>query len=341
MQSAPTNPQTPTPVQPAVDRLYRHTRRESWGVAVFLWERDGKRCYRFADGEVRVFKQGFWNLMVPTAAPADGSAAELQRQVRARVAREEGRELLPSVGDQLVLLLKSFPKGFAGQKWLEQHRNHASGKGRRLKRHRDPAIADARKLLDPAELSHEYGRGAWKEIRNRFADLLAGTDLVPAAQAGQVRELEPSSELAAAIIKLAQNPRDADLARLQTAIGNLGGPADSWQLLTAARALLAPDVHLCVRPSVFDLQGKIARSDAGRANFRASKQPSDAAYQRYLEVAHMVRDELRELGHGPTDMLDLHDFVWVTLRPAAHDELERVRGQGDVLRKSMKPRTDA
>jgi hypothetical protein len=44
---------------PNEDALYRHKKREEWGVAVFLWERDGKRAFRFADGETRVFKQGF------------------------------------------------------------------------------------------------------------------------------------------------------------------------------------------------------------------------------------------------------------------------------------------
>ena len=68
-----------SPTAPAIDRLYRHTRRDDWGVAVFLWERDGKRCYRFADGELRTFAQAFWNLLVPTQAPADGSAAAAPR----------------------------------------------------------------------------------------------------------------------------------------------------------------------------------------------------------------------------------------------------------------------
>jgi hypothetical protein len=40
-----------------------------------------------------------------------------------------------------------------------------------------------------------------------------------------------------------------------------------------------------------------------------------------------VPRELTQLGHAPHDMLDLHDFMAVTLRPGARAELERIHLQ--------------
>ncbi|NVB37984.1 hypothetical protein G6O69_09080 [Pseudenhygromyxa sp. WMMC2535] len=289
----------------AEDQFYRHSKRESWGVAVFLWERDEKRAFRFADGEVRVFKKGFYELMVPTEAPGDGSAAQL----RAQVNNAGSKKALPSVGDQLVFLLANYPKGFTGEAWLEKHR----GEGRRLKRHRDPAIAEARELLAHDTLAQLADAGDHEEIMRRWIDVLAGTDLAPSSHLAKLKSMPASADTSAALVEVTRDPgQDGALRRLQVALVGARGPATSWQVLTGTLALLAPVTHLCVRPSVFSTQGSIVIP-----NFKAPSRPNEASYQRYLEVARLVTEELTELGHAPADMFDLYDFAWVTLRPAA------------------------
>jgi hypothetical protein len=301
---------------PDEDALYRHAKRDKWGVAVFLWERDGKRAFRFTDGEVRVFKKGFYGLMVPAPTPEDGSADELRAKVRASAVGK--KEILPTVGDQLVLLLKDYPKGFAGDAWREKHR----GSGRRLKRHRDPAIKQARELLAADRINEMHEHGDYAGVLESLVQVVAGTDLVPSAHVGKLRDTKPTQDFSATIRDVANAPASVTLRQMQAALVGAQGPATSWQILTAPLALLAPHKHLCMRPSVFAVQGKIVL-----ARFNPPKRASETAYQRYLDVAQHVENELTELGHPPADLLDLHDFVWMTLRPAAREELDRIHQQ--------------
>ncbi|PRP91711.1 hypothetical protein ENSA5_52910 [Enhygromyxa salina] len=309
---------------PDQDALYRHSKRDKWGVAVFLWERDGKRAFRFADGEVRVFKKGFYELMVPAPTPADGSADELRAKARASLSGKKV-EIIPTVGDQLVLLLKDYPKGFAGDAWREKHR----GDGRRLKRHRDPAVKEARELLAADRIAELHEHGDYVGVLASLVKVLAGTDLVPSAHVNKLQTTNPTKEFSQTIANMAKDPAGTTLRSIQAGLVGARGPATSWQILTGALALLAPHKHLCVRPSVFAVQGKIVMP-----RFNPPKRASEAAYQRYLDVARHVEDELTELGHPPVDLLDLHDFVWMTLRPAAREELERIHIQNKISTKA-------
>lgn len=310
--------QTDSPDTPDQDALYRHKKREQWGVAVFLWERDGKRAFRFADGETRVFKQGFYGLMVPAPVPADGSADELRAKVRASMSGKKD-EIIPTVGDQLVLLLKDYPKGFAGDAWRDKHR----GSGRRLKRHRDPAVKQARELLAADRIAELHEHGDYSGVLDSLVAVMAATDLVPSAHVNKLKDTKPTRDFSATIRDVAKDPAEATLRMMQAALVGAQGPATSWQILTAPLALLAPHKHMCLRPSVFGVQGRIVMP-----RFNPPKRASEAAYQRYLEVARLVEEELTELGHAPLDLLDLHDFVWMTLRPAAREELDRIHIQG-------------
>lgn len=302
------------------DALYRHEKRDQWGVALFVWERDGKRAFRFADGEVRVFKKGFYEMMIPAATPSDGSADELRALILAGGSGKKG-EIIPSVGDQLVLFLAEYPKGFAGETWQDTHRGQHVEGSRRLKRHRDPQIADAREQLSYERISELTSAGNHAGIRDALVEVLAATDLVPGAQVNALRETKPTRELSLAIQAITRDPENANFGKLQAALVTAQGPASSWPILTAPLSLLAPHKHLCVRPNALMSQGKIVM-----LRFTAPK-ITEAGYQRYLDVARFVQDELTELGHAPSDMLDLHDFMAITLRPGARAELERIHLQ--------------
>ena len=302
---------------PDQDALYRHTKRSQWGVAVFLWERDGKRAFRFADGETRVFKKGFYKLMVPAPAPEDGSAEELRAKVRASMSGKK-EEIIPTVGDQLILLLQDYPQGFEGDAWRDKHR----GSGRRLKRHRDPAVKQAREVLAADRIAGLHEHGDYAGVLGALTEVLTETDLVPSAHIAKLKKTKPTQEFSATILEIVKDPAEATVRQLQAGLVGAQGPATSWQILTAPLALLAPHKHMCVRPSVFAVQGRIVMP-----RFTAPKRASEASYQRFMEVAQLVEDELRALGHPPTDLLDLHDFVWMTLRPAAREELNRIHLQ--------------
>ena len=303
---------------PDADALYRHTKRDQWGVAVFLWERDGKRAFRFADGETRVFKEGFYQMMVPAPSPEDGSGDELRAKVMASAAGANKIELKPTVRDQLMLMLESYPDGFIGEAWRDKHR----GGGRRLKRHRDPAIKEAREILDGERIAELCKHGDYAGVLDSLVKVLSGTDLVPSSPIAKLKTTKPTRDFANAWARITKDPAEANVRQVQTAFVAAQGPATSWQILTAPLALLSPHKHLCVRPSVFGIQGKIVH-----ARFNPPKRANQAAYERYLEVTRLVEEALNEFGHAPPDMLDVYDFAWLTLRPGAKEDLDRVHIQ--------------
>lgn len=314
----PSTHQTPhTPAGSEV-QLYRHQSRQHWGVAAFLWERDGKRGYQFSDGKMRVFKQGFYHLFETAEAPGDGSARAVRRLARlARADDVTEATRLPTLRDQILLFRRSYPKGFFGDAWMAKCRGVGVRKQlKRLKRHRDPAISDAHRL-SVGELKPVIECSDYAAVLDRVIEVLTATNLVPSSHIKKLRKLSPSRELATAVYDwLACEEDDDDADRRFNYLVRQLGAAGTWPIITGLRGLLEPQDHVCVRPSVFAKQAKLLLP-----NFSAEKRPRYKSYIRYLHVANVVRDELTEAGFEPRDLLDVHDFMWETLRPAAREDL--------------------
>lgn len=314
----PRDPQTsPDPTAPI--RLFRHSKRPKWGIAALIWERDGKRGYQFSDGKLRVFKEGFYGLFESATAPGDGSAKTVRRL--ARLAQSENvteATRLPTLRDQIELFRIEFAGGFAGKSWQAKHRGCGSAGKRlkRLKRHRDAAVEEAVKLskveLDAAIANHD-----WVGIHARMIEVASSTDLVPRAQVRKLEKVRPTRELAMALYDWLHTDADevAEDRQFNAFVRELRDAA-GWQLATCFGALVYPDRHTCVRTSSFTLQGKMLLSQ-----FSVGRRPAARDYRRLCHVAEIVRRELTEAELPPADLLDVHDFMWFTLRPAARDSL--------------------
>lgn len=319
-------------MQPAVEQgntsqssntptLYRHTKKKEWGLALLAWEQDGKRGYRFEDGEVRVFKEGYYDLLEEVDAPADQSSpllAELDRQQR-RADKAAGNEPAITFEEQLGVFLEQFPEGFGSKEWLEKHRGQG---GRRLKRHRDSAIAQAQKDLSAEAIDAALASGDLASVQKAALDVVENTDLVTKSQLDPLKRATPTEDFIRTLRNLLYGENeigvrfDAFCRELAT---NSGRPP-SWPLVTAVPSLVQPKDFICIRPSVFKTQ-----ADASSVTVRGTKTPSSRSYGGFLEMAADLRDQLTAAGHPPRDYLDLYDFIWVTLRPSSQEILEKVR----------------
>ncbi|WP_146157182.1 hypothetical protein [Enhygromyxa salina] len=267
---------------------------------------------------MRVFKQGFYHLFQSAEAPGDGSAKAVRRL--ARLARADGvteSTRLPSLRDQILLFRRSFTEGFSGDAWMAKHRGVGRLKRlKRLKRHRDPAISDA-KQLSATELASLIAARDYAQVLDRMIAVAEATNLVPGVHVKKLRKLSPTRELATAVYEWISCEDDNDDAdrRFNYLVRQLGD-AGTWPVVTSLRGLLDPVEHVCVRPSVFSEQAKLLLPV-----FSAEPRPRYKSYVRYLHVANIVRDELGDAGVEPRDLLDVHDFIWDTLRPAAREDL--------------------
>lgn len=311
------------------DRLYQHVKRKQWGMAVLTWERDGKRGYQFEDGELRVFAEGFYKFLEEVEPPPEQAArlmAKLGRQggLGKGDAKDEDRKL--TFEEQLQVFLEQYADGFAGAEWKNGHRGE--GASRRLKRHRDSAAANARELLGKDALDGLIAAGDHAEVLKRMTDIVHGTDLVTRAQAEPVARAKPSAALSEGLrdVLYGEGDYEARFDEYCRLLLEAGRKQLSWPLASSIPALVQPEAHVAVRPTVLAKQAQWAYP-----RLRYSTKPEGRVYTRILTMARTVRDTLTKGGHPPKDMLDVYDFMLATLRPAAQKILDEVRRRAELM----------
>jgi hypothetical protein len=305
--------------------LYVHRKRPRWGFALLAFDHDDKRGYQFEDGKLRLFKRGFYRMLQEVDPPIDKRRPVLEHLNRALGRREarmaSGGELLIPLSEQVALFKEQHPGGFAGEAWTKTMRG--VGAKRTLKRHRDSAVKLARKRLSAGALTRLIEAARYDEVLEALSAVLEQTSLVTAAKLKPLREAPAyrRRQIAEALHELLHGEGALE-QRFERFVASLG--ASSWELATIPLALVYPESHVCIRPSVFKQQ---AIWMAPR--LQHARQPDARCYGRYLEMARAVSAALEGAGIKPQDLLDVHDFIYATLRPAARKLLaERAQQRG-------------
>ncbi|PID38534.1 MAG: hypothetical protein CSA65_00055 [Proteobacteria bacterium] len=304
--------------------LYRHKRRPQWGLGVVLWERNGKRALQFEDGEARVFSADFLGMLEAVDPPFDRTEVAFARLDKARgrseAANRTGQKPVP-LPAQIAYFKQTFEEGFEGEPWRKQMRNAK----RKLKRHRDPTIEAARSELNQPALDELLEAGDHDGVIEALARVLDKSNLVTSKRVSDLRGLSarrrPRAAKALRELLYGEGTVDERFAELASALD-----IDSWELVTAPLALLSPLEHVCVRPSTFRQQALWLAP-----RLKHSARPTAAAYRRYRAMAHELRTKLTEAGLPPTDLLDVHDFIYETLRSSVREEVLEIAANLDAL----------
>lgn len=307
--------------------LFAHTTRKDWGVGVLAWEAGGKRGYLFEDGEERTMASGFHELMRRVEQPnPDQKAAslKLQRVLAARASAHAATGVLggPSFPDQLARFHELYPDGLQDPKWVEDVRGE--GNEQRAPRHRTALAQQAQAQLSAAALDALLGSQKYEQVWELVVSVLSHTDLVPTAQLKKPKAAtsEQQKDLAVAARELLHGkfPYEQRFDRFVTALSAYMSEPAKWELATALSAVAFPNDHVCVHPTVFRLQLKATGSRQ-----TASARPTSAGYTRLLNVARIVAKKLNEHGEVPRDLLDVHDFIRVTMKPPTKVRMSSVR----------------
>lgn len=305
------------------EQLYRHSRKPEWGLALLAWERNGRRAYQFEDGKLRKIREGYYDLVEPVE-PSEGSTetvrASLEAAIQARTEGSQSKARVPvcTFDQQISLFTELYPKGFQDPQWIEDKRGTPEGSS--LKRHREPAIEAAQEVLDPSRASGLIEEGRHAELAESIFDVMAGTNLVPLKHVKALRGLaeEETTQYTEVAFNLVHGDEPFDdrfRVYLKTLARFLGG-RPSWRAATALAALIHPQEQVAVRRSAFARQaGSIAPMG------KYTRKPKVDSYRSYRRVAVGVRQRLEGAGHEPRDLLDVHDFIWTTLRKSALDHL--------------------
>jgi hypothetical protein len=327
MTTSPENGDTERP-----DELYRHVKREEWGFAVLAWDRAGRRAFQFEDGNLRVFANGFQGLVQPVDVPREEARPLLDRLIvmladnDAQAAKERKAKTSKGVGlslnDQVAYFKTQYPTGFYDPKW--RHDVRGEGAKRRLKRHRQTAIADAQDRLSADRLATLMSEQQFGTIYETAISVLKATDLLSPAQLAPVAKLDPSQHQAFARsvrdLLHGDGPADKRFGRFVDTLMETTGTPPSWQLATALGALVNPDEHICVRVAAVREQ---AKGVGHRVEVRSL--PTADAYTRLLAVARSVRDQLAARDFAARDLMDIYDFMRLTLSPKARRQAEALR----------------
>ncbi|WP_045119628.1 hypothetical protein [Haliangium ochraceum] len=274
---------------------------------------------------MRVFKKGYYHFFKAVAGGPELTtlASGLRRRAIAEANATLGRTTnkkapARSFAEQLAIFQALFAEGFEGKEWQKKQR----GAGRkRLKRHRDAAIADAQKLLAKDALEPMLAEERYSDVIDAAVKVLAATDLTTKKQLEGLQKI-PSTRtenVACALVNLLHGEDDYELRFERWLRALLAANGDvNWTLTTALPALMSPEQHICIRPSVFRRQAETSsRSD------RWPSTPSALRYARLLTIARELVEALQSAGQAPRDLLDIYDFIYITRRPSAGKVLQK------------------
>jgi hypothetical protein len=289
--------------------LFVHSLRSDWGLAILSHELDGKRHYLFQDGQKRALASSFSALMKRVEAPTQeqhAAYARLRKLVGPR--RQDGTTDSAAFEAQLDRLRQNFPGGLSGPKWEEEVRGSSGDKALA----RDAALEHARTELSREKLDALLSARHFEKVWSLVVSVLQQSTLVPATQLKLPVPNERVHDLAVALCGLLSDGGvHADrFDRFVAAYTVATGKSPSWELATAPMALLYPREHVFVELPNFRRQLKV---NGSRRAIPA--RPSGSAYAVILAHTRQLVHKLTENGEAPRDLLEVRDFMAVTLGP--------------------------
>jgi len=297
--------------------LFAHKNRKDWGVGVLAWEANGKRGYLFDNGEERTMASGFFELMRRVEHPSaeeNAACGRLQRILAARANAHASARLGATFADHVEKFRETYPDGLQDAKWLIEVRGE--GAGRRAPRHRDAMVREAKEQLSSAALDALISSQKHEQVWNLVTSVLGRSDLVPAAQMRKPKSVTGEQHrglaVAARDLLYGKTPYEQRFEHYLGALAGFFGEPARWEIATALSALVHPKEHVCVHPAIFRQHLKATGS---RGTIAA--RPSNAAYARLLTIARFVSSQLVGQGEAPRDLLDVHDFIRIALKPPA------------------------
>ncbi|RYZ03423.1 MAG: hypothetical protein EOO73_27905 [Myxococcales bacterium] len=287
--------------------LFAHGTRKDWGVGVLSGVRDGKRTYLFEGGEERIMGGGALDMMrkiSPLSAEQQSTLARLTALVAKRhglpdPSKAAGQMLL----EQLAGMRTSFPKGFTDPAWQSE---------RRAATVRGAVQAAAKEQLSMQALDALLKAQQFDALWATVTKVLGSTGWVVADQLKPVPTLGLGL-LAGAVRELLYGSATLEqrVDRFTVAYETSFHRPPKWETVTAILAIVFPDDYVLVELASFRKQLKALGSSGS-----LPQRPTGAGYSRCVNTARIVAGKLTEHGEVPADLLDVHDFIRHTLKPA-------------------------
>jgi len=306
--------------------LYRHSKRQKWGLGLIIRKLDDRAHMQFQDGRLRTLHLDYSHLLEPVDRPYDvarGLVEALESMAPDELRPSQRRGPAPiSMDEQVEYFRELYAGGFKDEAYSDEHRG--DGRKRPLKRHRDALIARAQKELSKQGIAKHRSDGGASAVHKAATKVVKLTNLVPAKERRAFGKIdEHHHEAVATTLRallhgtspLAQR-LDAWVRTLETAMGQ----APSWPMATVFLGAVSPNKHVVVKPKTFERQARFMAP-----GLRAGERPMGLLYARLQAMADATRERMGEKGLAPRDLMDVHDFMWLTLKPAARRRINEIR----------------
>ncbi len=306
--------------------LYRHSKRDQWGLGIVEERFDDRVSLIFQDGRMRKFKNGFYHLLEAVDRPYDvtdrivTNLESMSGKKKKSAARKSTTKPV-SLEEQLEFFSGLFADGFVGEEYISEHRG--DGRKRPLKRHRD-AIIERAQTLNKSGFSKRRRAGEHKELFDEMAHVLNSTDLISPKERKGFAKIKPKHHeaLADSLFALlyggsAFHTRfDGWVRTLESAMGS----TPSWGLATALLAAVHADEHCIINQKTVATQAQWMAPGVAVGTV-----PSGVLYERLLGMIQKVKSFLEEQDMEPADMFDVVNFMVLTLKPAARKKIQTAR----------------
>lgn len=337
---APDSPPTPNleaDADPEVDveetlpSLFRHTKRNTWGLGLMIRKLPDRAYMQFQDGRMRLMHLDYAEMLEPVDRPYDiarGLVEALESMAPDELRPGKRRGPAPfSLKEQIAYFHELYADGFRGDEYTEYHRS--DGRKRPLKRHRDGLVERAQKNLGKAGFKRLRKKGGASAVHKEASKIANLTGLVPAKERRAFAEIDDlyhesiATTLRALLHGTSPLPQrlDAWVRALEQAMGQ----TPSWMMATAFLGAWNPEGHVVVKPKTIEQQARFMAP-----GLRAGERPMGILYARLQAMAATALERMDAEGLAPRDMLDLYDFMWLTLKPAGRKRMSEMRRQAEL-----------
>jgi len=327
--------------------LFRHTKRSVWGLGTVTLKLDDRVRMQFQDGRTRTFKQGYYHLLDVVDRPLDvtlsivGALRSMIEETTTTTTSSRG-PLPPSLEEQIAYLRELFPGGFQDEAYASEQRG--DGRKRPLKRHRDALVERAAEHLSRRAMLKLLTVGDYSGVHAAAVSVVTVTNLVPAKERKAFADISEEHHMAVAnSLQALLHGTSPDAVRFDGFVATLErtmGQTPSWGLATVLLGAVNPKKYVVVKQNVLSKQ-----TTWMAPGLSISDRPMGILYERLQAMTEKVEAKLREAGLSPRDLLDVHDFMWLTLKPAARTRIldlrfehpngrlpiEKAEGEADVV----------
>jgi hypothetical protein len=312
----------------SVAALYRHEKRSDWGLGVILEQRVDRVTMQFQDGRTRAMHLDYWDLFKPADRSYDAARALVTalHAMAPEELRPVFRKTAPpiSLSEQALYFRELYDGGFESTAYLEEHRS--DGRKRPLKRHRDGMVLAAEKHLTREALRAAEEKDGAAGVHAALKRVLDVSSIVPAKERERFAKVDPEQHGrvadAARMLIHGKAPvvqrLDAWVRELEVALGE----APSWELATYFLGACHPKTMPIVRPGALERQAKFMSP-----GLRVGERPMGILYERLSAMMLDIRDRLAERDLKTRDLLDVYDFIWLTLKPAGRQRIMAMRAE--------------